>query len=93
MHVATLRLEIRVRDCTVARVKRRRVRAIVEKLHRHFNVSVAEVDLREHPDEVVLAAAAVAETRREAREPLGRIADALTAHPRVELLARELIEF
>jgi uncharacterized protein len=92
MHVATLRLAIRVRDCHSARVKRRRVRAIVEKLHRHFNVSVAEVDLREHPDEVVLAAAAVAETRREAREPLGRIADAMAVHPRVELLSHDLIE-
>jgi uncharacterized protein YlxP (DUF503 family) len=92
MHVATLRLAIRVRDCTSARVKRRRVRAIVEKLHKHFNVSVAEVDLREHPNEVVLAAAAVAETRREAREPLGRIADAMAVHPRVELLGHDLIE-
>lgn len=92
MFLAALRLEIRVRDCTAARVKRRRVRAIVEKLHRHFNVSVAEVDRREHPSEVVLAVAAVAETRREAREPLGRIADAMAVHPRVELLAHDLIE-
>ncbi len=92
MYVAALRLEIRVRDCTSARVKRRRVRAIVEKLHKHFNVSVAEVDRREHPDEVVLAAAAVAESRREAREPLARIAEAMAVHPRVELLGHALIE-
>jgi uncharacterized protein YlxP (DUF503 family) len=92
MHLAALRLEIRVRGCTAARVKRRRVRAIVEKLHKHFNVSVAEVDRRDHPCEVVLAVASVAETRREAREPLGRVADAMAVHPRVELLGHDLIE-
>jgi uncharacterized protein YlxP (DUF503 family) len=92
MHVAALRLEIRVRDCPAARVKRRRLRAIVEKLHKHFNVSVAEVGRHDHACEVVLGVAAVAETRREARQTLGRIADALAVHPRVELLARELVE-
>jgi uncharacterized protein YlxP (DUF503 family) len=92
MHLAALRLEIRVKHCASARVKRRRVRAIVEKLHRHFNISVAEVGLQDHPSDSTLAAAAVAETRREAREPLERVADALAVHPRVELLGRELIE-
>ena len=86
MHVAALRLEIRVRDCTSARVKRRRVRAIVEKLHRHFNVSVAEVDRHDRPSEAVLGVAAVASTRREAREVLDRVADAVGVHPRTELV-------
>jgi uncharacterized protein YlxP (DUF503 family) len=92
MHVAALRLEIRVKKCPAAGAKRRRVLAIMAKLHRHFNISIAEVDRRDHPCESVLAVAAVAATRREAREPLGRVADALAVHPRVELLARELIE-
>lgn len=92
MHVATLRLAIRVRDCRAAKVKRKRVRSILEKLHKHFNVSVAEVDGHSHPSDSVLAAAAVAEGRREAREPLERIVDALTVHPRVELLDHALIE-
>jgi uncharacterized protein len=92
MHVATLRLAIRVRDCRVARVKRRRIRAILEKLHKHFNVSVAEVDGHNHPSESIVAAAAIAEGRREAREPLERIIDALAVHPRVELLDHALIE-
>ena len=92
MHVATLRFAIRVRDCRAVRVKRKRVRAILEKLHKHFNVSVAEVEGHSHPSESILAAAAVAEGRREAREPLERIVDALAVHPRVELLDHALIE-
>jgi uncharacterized protein YlxP (DUF503 family) len=92
MHLAAIRLELRIKDCLAVRVKRRRIRAIVEKLHKHFNVSVAEVDRRDHPSESVLAVAVVAETRREARELLGRVADALAVHPRAELLGHVLIE-
>ena len=92
VYVATLRLDLRIRDCLSVRVKRRRVRAILEKLHKHFNVSVAEVDRRDHPSEAVLAVAAVAEGRREAREQLERVADALAVHPRAELLRHVLIE-
>jgi uncharacterized protein YlxP (DUF503 family) len=92
MHVATLRLQLRVRDCTSVRVKRRRVRAILEKLHKHFNVSVAEVDRVDHPSESVLAVAAVDRGRREVRERLERVVEALSVHPRAELLGHELIE-
>ncbi len=92
MHVATLRLEIRIKDCTAARAKRRRVAAILEKLHRHFNVSVAEVDRHEHPSESVLAVAAVGDGRREVRDRLERVVDAVAVHPRAELLGHALIE-
>ena len=44
MTVATLRLKLLVADCHTTREKRRLMRAIMEKLHRHFNVSVAEGD-------------------------------------------------
>ncbi len=92
MHLAALRLTLRIKDCNHVRVKRRRIRAILEKLHKHFNISVAEVDRREHPFETVLAVAAVAETRREVHESLERVVDALTVHPRAELVGHELIE-
>jgi len=92
MHLAALRLELRIKNCLSVRVKRRRVRAIQEKLHKHFNVSVAEVDRREHRSESVLAVAAVAETRREVRELLGRVVDAIAVHPRADLLGHVLIE-
>ncbi len=92
MYVATLRVDLRIRDCPSARVKRRRTRAIVEKLHKHFNISVAEVDRLDHPTEIVLGVAAVAEVRRDARERLERVADALAVHPRAELLGRVLFE-
>ena len=44
MTVATLCLELLVTDCTTLRAKRRCTRAILDKLHRHFNVSVSEME-------------------------------------------------
>ncbi len=90
MYVSVLRLELRIRDGP--RAKRRTVRTIVNKIHRHFNVSIAEVDRIGHPSESVIGVATVALGRREAREILDRVADALISHPRVEILGLEISE-
>ena len=46
MTVATLRLDLRVDDCHAPGTSGGRMQAIMDKLHRHFNVSVAEVGPR-----------------------------------------------
>jgi len=88
MHVATLWLELRVGDCLTLRQKRRRMRSIIERLRRHFNVSVAEVGRHDLPAEAVLGVAAVGGSRRDVREVLRHVADALGAHPRAEVLGQ-----
>ncbi|MEJ7638729.1 MAG: DUF503 domain-containing protein [Singulisphaera sp.] len=92
MTVATLRLKLLVADCQTTREKRRLMRAILEKLHRHFNVSVAEGDHDANPSQSDLSVVVVARTRREARETLARVADAVAAHPRAELLSHAILE-
>jgi uncharacterized protein YlxP (DUF503 family) len=87
MYVAILRIELRIGDGP--RARDRIVRAIVEKIHRHFNVSVAEVDRAKHPSESVIGVAAVAASRKEVREVLDRVADAVAVHPRAEVLSVE----
>ena len=87
MYVAILRIELRIGEGT--RAKQRTVRAIVDKIHRHFNVSVAEVDRSSHASESVLGVAAVAASRREVREILDRVTDAVASHPRAEVLSVE----
>jgi uncharacterized protein YlxP (DUF503 family) len=81
MHVSSLRLELRVEECTSVRQKRRLLAAISGKLRRHFNISVAEIGLEDRPAEAVLGVVSVAKNRREARVVLTRVADALAAHP------------
>ena len=90
MYLAMLRLEVRIDDAP--RAKRRTVQAMLDKIHGHFNVSVAEVDRSNHPSESVIAVAAIGATRKEVREVLDRVADAVSAHPRAEVLSLELTE-
>ena len=92
MRVATLRLELLIIECQTLREKRRRMQAIISKLRRHFNVSVAEVDRHDWPTEAVLAVAVVGNSRFEVREILKRVADAVGVHPRAELLHHAIYE-
>lgn len=64
----------------------------MERLHQSFNVSIAESDRGSGSDESVLLIAAVGRTRREARETLDRVADALAVHPRAEVLGHAITE-
>jgi uncharacterized protein YlxP (DUF503 family) len=90
MYLAMLRLEVRINDAP--RAKRRTVQAMLDKIHGHFNVSVAEVDRSNHPSESVIAVVAIGVARKEVREVLDRVADAVSAHPRAEVLSLELTE-
>jgi len=90
MYLAMLRLELRITDGP--RAKRRTVQAMLDKIHRNFNVTVAEVDRSSHATESVLGVAAIAACRKDVREVLDRVADAVSAHPRVEVLSLDLTE-
>jgi|GEM_PF-1201360 len=92
MTVVTLRLDFRLHPCPSPRDARRQIQAIMDKLHRHFNVSVAGAEGEGRPDLAVLLVAAAAKNRKEARETLERVADALAAHPRVEVLGHDITE-
>jgi uncharacterized protein YlxP (DUF503 family) len=91
MTVATLCLELLVTDCTTLRAKRRCTRAIMDKLHRHFNIAVAECEDHD-PARAEIAVVTVARTRHEARERLRRVAEAVAAHPRAALLRQVITE-
>jgi uncharacterized protein YlxP (DUF503 family) len=92
MRVATLRLELVILECQSLREKRRRMQAIISKLRRHFNISVAEVDLHDWPASAILGVAAVGNTRGEVRSVLDRVADALSVYPRAELVQHSIFE-
>ena len=92
MTVLTLRLDLRIGPFHSSRDKRRQLQAIMDKLHRHFNVSVAGADGEGGPDASVLVVAAASRTRREARATLERVVDAIMAHPHAEVLGSEITE-
>ncbi len=88
MPTSSLVLEVRLDGCGSARSRKAQAETILGKLRKHFNVAVA--DLTPDRDGVggvaALGFAAVGRTRREAREVLDRVADAVAAHPRAEIL-------
>lgn len=92
MTVAILRLELQLGHCESLREKRRRVQAIMSKLHQHFNVSSAEDGRVDDPAHATLVFAVVGRTRRETRETLDHVADAVAAYPRAELLSQVITE-
>jgi uncharacterized protein YlxP (DUF503 family) len=91
MTVAVLRLDLRLGPGLARGEARRELQAIMDKLHRHFNVSVAAADGPGESGAAVLVAAA-ARSRRDARQTLERVADAVAAHPRAEVLGLAITE-
>jgi uncharacterized protein len=90
MHVALLRLDLRLPGCQTPRQKRRLLEEMVARLRRSFNVSAAEVDRHDRPGEAALAVAAVGPSRGQTREVLQRVAEAVAVHPHAELAAQAL---
>jgi uncharacterized protein YlxP (DUF503 family) len=85
-------MELLVGNCPTHREKARRMKAISSKLHQHFNVSVAEADRDSDPTRAVLVVATVGRSRREVRETLERVADAVANYPRAQLLSQVITE-
>jgi uncharacterized protein YlxP (DUF503 family) len=92
MTVASLRLDLRVVNCRSQGEKRRRMRVMMDKVHRSFNVSVAALEPAQDPLQITLAVVAVARTRREVRDLLARVADAVAVFPGAEILSHDITE-
>lgn len=86
MPAVSLILEVRLEGCASPRQRHAKADQILNKLRQHFNVSVAELN-RDAPGEIAaLAFATVARTRREARDLLDRVSEAVAAHPHAEII-------
>ena len=90
MLLASVRITVRI--APGFRSKKKTTRAIVEKIHRHFNVSVLELGNPDHPAESVIGVAALGLGRREIRSVLDRVVDAVASHPRAEVVAVERVD-
>jgi uncharacterized protein YlxP (DUF503 family) len=65
---------------------------MTEKVHRSFNVSVAAMDHPSDPAQLTLAVVAVARSRREVRDLLVRVGDAVAVYPGAEILSHDISE-
>ena len=57
--LATLTIHLHLPTCASLKEKRGRIKPLLSRLHREFNVSVAEIDLQDTWQEAIIACAMV----------------------------------
>ena len=57
--IATLSIHLHIPACSSLKEKRSRIKPLISRLHREFNVSVAETDLQDAWQEAVIVCAMV----------------------------------
>ena len=61
--IATLTIHLHLPTCASLKEKRGRIKPLIARLHREFNVSAAETDLQDRWQEAVIACAMVGNER------------------------------
>ena len=72
--LATLTIHLHLPACPSLKEKRGRIKPLIARLHREFNVSVAEMDLQDKWQEAVIACAMVGNERGHLMSALQHIA-------------------
>src|SRR5262245_6833149 len=86
MHVGTLEVRLLLRESRSLKDKRPVMKRIIDRLRNGFNVSVAEVDARDHLKMAVLGVAMVGEEGGPVKGALDQIANILRRHPVAEFV-------
>lgn len=72
--IATLSIHLFLPSCTSLKEKRGRIKPLISRLHREFNISVAEMDLQDKWTETVITCAMVSSDRVVLQQSLQSVA-------------------
>jgi uncharacterized protein YlxP (DUF503 family) len=72
--VATLTIHLHLPACSSLKEKRGRIKPLIARLHREFNLSVAEMDLQDQWQETVIVCAMVGNGRAHLESALQNVA-------------------
>jgi uncharacterized protein YlxP (DUF503 family) len=87
MAIGLLTLHLLLPGCTSLKEKRSRIKPVLARLHREFNISSAEIERQDMWQEAVLACAMVSSDRDYTRSALQAVMDFLLRHwPDLEIL-------
>jgi hypothetical protein len=87
MSIGLLTLHVVLPGCTSLKEKRSRIKPVLARLHREFNVSAAEVDRMDMWQEAVLACVMVSNDHDYTQRALQSVKDYLPGHyPDLEIL-------
>jgi len=91
MSIGLLTLHLRIPGCSSLKEKRSRIKPLLARLHREFNVSSAEVDFLDAWQETLIACAVVSNDARQNQRLLQQIIDWVERDwPDVEVIAEVL---
>ena len=72
--LATLTIHLHLPTCASLKEKRGRIKPLISRLHREFNVSVAEMDLQDKWDEAIIACAMIGNNHAFLQSALSNVA-------------------
>ncbi len=75
MSIGLLTLHLRLPGCSSLKEKRGRIKPLLARLHREFNISAAEMDLLDKWQETLIACAVVSNDTRQNQRLLQHIID------------------
>jgi uncharacterized protein YlxP (DUF503 family) len=80
MHVAALTIELHIPGCSSLKQKRSRLKPLLARLHREFNVSAAEIDQNDQHRRAVIACVVVSNDARHVQRVLAGIPAWIETH-------------
>jgi len=78
--IAVLTLHLHLPACASLKEKRGRIKPLIARLHREFNVSAAEMDLNDHWQEAVIVCAMVGNGRGHLESAMQSVAKWVKGH-------------
>jgi uncharacterized protein YlxP (DUF503 family) len=91
MSIGLLSLHLRLPGCGSLKEKRSRLKPLLARLHREFNVSAAEVDFLDKWQETLIACAVVSNDTRQNQRLLQHIIDWVERNwPDVDVIAEQM---
>ncbi len=91
MHIGVLTLHIHLDGCTSLKEKRSRLKPLISRLHREFNISVAEIDHQDIWQDSIIACILVSNSQAYTQRSLQQVSDWIeTSWPDVTLVEDQL---
>jgi uncharacterized protein YlxP (DUF503 family) len=91
MPIGLLSLHLRLPGCSSLKEKRSRLKPLLARLHREFNISAAEVDYQDKWQETLIACAVVSNDTRQNQRLLQHIVDWVERDwPDVDVIAEQM---
>lgn len=75
MHVGALTIELHLPGCSTLKQKRSRLKPLLARLHREFNISASEIDLNDRHRAAVIACALVSNDAKHIQRVFEKIPD------------------